>query len=463
MTTRRSLRHPLSMLLAPLGIGGLTVPLLILQACGESDGRAIMDIAPDALDGVDVAPDARPDGDDEADAAETAAEDTQSQQDTAPPLDSDDTATPEDADVSVGDGADGDASDTVPLEGAAFELVPIANPVDLTPDGTMALLWDNSGELGGAWSYEVASGELVFEAVVGPSMRTFPTAVSAAFDIAALHGEPVAAGLWSRGSAWRDLGSPFAEGCGLDPTDPKLGDVAGAWDVSDDGAVVVGLAWDGCRTEAFRWFEGGGAAATFKVLESPPGTASVHNNRATVVSDDGRIAAGFVQTEQADRRPVWWSADGTGTMLESAAFPPDAPGEVLSISADGSTMAGIWNQDGFVWTAADGVLVIGRLPEYLPGEPTYPNAIAADGRLVFGGSGSGFGVPAAFVWTAEAGMRRLQDLVLASGLSLPEGLALTNVLAASDDGAVVLGTALDTLTFVQQSFVLTLPIEAYGL
>ena len=106
---------------------------------------------------------------------------------------------------------------------------------------------------------------------------------------------------------------------------------------------------------------------------------------------------------------------------------------------------------------------IGRLPNFLPFEPTHPNAIAAGGQLVFGGCGDPFqGIPAAFVWTAADGMRPLADICAASGVNIPPGYILINVLAASADGTRVLGQAFDA-NFFQVSFVLNLPVSVYGL
>jgi hypothetical protein len=101
------------------------------------------------------------------------------------------------------------------------------------------------------------------------------------------------------------------------------------------------------------------------------------------------------------------------------------------------------------------------LPTGLGGDSTYPNAIAADGALVFGGSG-GFGASQAFVWTESAGMRTLEEILAVNEIMLPSGYALSNVLAASNDGTVLLGSAI-TGTGTQMSFVLRLPVSAYGL
>lgn len=420
----------------------------LFSACGNDDADP-RDMSADVGADGDVADDTGADGDV---ADDTGADGDVADSDSSP--DTSEDTSPDTSPDTTEDTADGDV--IVPPEGARLRFVPIANPVDLTPDGTRALLWDNSSELGAAWSFDVATGDTAFEAAVGPTFRDFPTAVSADFDVTALYGEPVAAGVWSRGTGWRDLGSAFPEGCGLDMNEPTAGDIGGAWDISADGSVVVGLSWDGCRTEAFRWTPAG-----FAVLASPEGAAELHSNRATVVSDDGRVAAGFAQTDLVDRWPAVWDADGLGRLLETELFPADAPGEVLAISADGRVLAGTWNQRAFLWSEADGVVDLGTLPDADPSDQLYANAVAAGGQLVFGSEGGLFSGPVAWFWTRAGGVQALQPLLASLGLEVPDGVVLTNVLAASDDGAVIIGSALDA-TFAQLTFVLELPISAYG-
>ena len=338
-------------------------------------------------------------------------------------------------------------------------VVPVNTPVDLTPDGSVALLTDLASANGDVYLYRVATGTLDLVTQAGSPLRDFVTGISATERVSALHDDPVQAGLWTAAGGWLDLGSTFPMGCGMD--------ISGAWDVSADGSVTVGVLWNGCAVEALRWSDasGTGVFTPMQVLGMPNiGTTLPPDNRATVVSDDGAIAAGFAETELVDRWPALWDASGRGFLLDSGGlFPDDAPGEVLSISADGSFAAGIWNLDGFVWSAATGVIDIGRLPAFLPFEPTFPNAVAADGALVFGGCGNGFfSIPAAFVWTAGGGMRSLEELAAANGVQIPSGLVLTNVLAASNDGEIVLGQGFDA-SFNTVSFVLRLPVSAYGL
>lgn len=125
--------------------------------------------------------------------------------------------------------------------------------------------------------------------------------------------------------------------------------------------------------------------------------------------------------------------------------------------------AGYWGANAFYWTEATGAVSIGQLPSETDFAPAIANAIAADNRLIFGVSGQPFfGTPNAFVWTEADGMRPLADVVTAAGLTIPEGTVLTNVLAASNDGTVVLGQARDA-EFNVTSFVLKLPLSAYGL
>jgi probable HAF family extracellular repeat protein len=326
--------------------------------------------------------------------------------------------------------------------------------IDVTPDGTLAVFERLTSTEAVAYFYDTVTGLSTEAAVIGDPSRHLATAISATRRLTAFRQMPVQAGVWTQGGGWLDLGSPHAAGCGPD-------ELSGAWDVSADGRVVVGMAWDGCSPDAFLWTDANGAG-TFTMLErlgSPaPGSASLPSNRATVVSDNGAVAAGFAQNGPIDRSPAVWNADGTGFLLDPDEV--DAPGEVLSISADGATLAGIQAFEGFVWTSETGMVPLPRLDTSLPSDPVYPNAIADNGRLVLGGIGDAFfSIPTAFVWTAEEGTRALTDLAAAAGVDLPDGTVLCNVLAASSDGTVLIGTAFDA-GFNPKTFVLRLPAGA---
>jgi len=344
----------------------------------------------------------------------------------------------------------------------SIAFVPDLTAVDLTPDGGTALLFDQFSSDGDVYFYDVASGVLTPKTSVGTTLRAFPTGISATERVSAVHGEANQAGLWTEAGGWLDLGSVYPNGCVIDP---KTGaqDESGAWDLSADGSVAVGLLWNECNAEAFRWSEATGLVPLELLGASFPGSPNPPSNRATKISDDGSLVGGFAQTAIVDRWPAIWRENGDAFLLPAAVFTSDSPGEILSVSADGSRVAGIWNLEGFTWTTFGGVQKLGFLPGGSAGGQTFPNAIAADGQLIFGKTSNGFfDPPVAFVWTQAQGMRSLAGIAAASGVSIPPDLTLDNVLAASVDGTVVLGTAFD-FSFGLYAFVLRLPVSAYGL
>ncbi|HRE87538.1 MAG TPA: hypothetical protein PK095_00235 [Myxococcota bacterium] len=436
-------------------IGAGLAALLALAACGD-DNKTTSD-ASDTGSGdttsVDAVDTTEPDTTvtDTADIAEDTADMAEDAADVA-----------EDTDV-AGDTSTSDTDVLEPL--VEFAIMAKGTPVDITPDGGAAIFWDNTSQQGDTYVYDVSARTFTLETTTGPTFRDFPTAVSANLEITANYGLPVSAGLWTQSKEWRRLGSLFAEGCGIDPDDQTAGDIGAAWDISADGSIVVGLIWDGCTAKAFRWSEVDGAR-DFRTLEEVGSvredTTRGPNSRATVISDDGAVAGGWVETSMVDRWPTLWdTTTGAGTRLSSTDFTEDSPGEILAISPDGKAACGVWNQNGFVWTEAGGVVPTGALEGVLPSEPTFANAIVGDGDLVFGASGGGFfGVQQAFVWSPTRGMRRLVDIANAAGAEIPETLTLSNVLGASNDGTVLIGTLLDD-AFAERSFVLKLPLSAY--
>lgn len=330
---------------------------------------------------------------------------------------------------------------------SGFTLLNVSNPIDITTDGKTAV-FQNVGSLNpDVYSYDIASGALSVTTQVAEPYWNFATGVSDNGRISALYGsESDQSAIWTAGSGWHVNTNGF-EGC-----DRNQG---GAWDVSADGQVAVGNLWENCSSQVgLRWTATGGVwtADTLERL----GAAT---NRASVVSANGLVAAGFAQTDFADRRPAVWQADGSGSFLASG-LTDDAPGEVQAINSDGSMMAGVWNLEAFYWTAATGTVFIGKLGDSFD-ESSDANAIAAGGQLIFGGSGS-FGAKTAFVWTAAAGMRSLQDIAKAAGIEIPQGVVLNVVKAASADGTIVIGQATDH-QYKSYSFVLKLPVSAYGL
>lgn len=338
-------------------------------------------------------------------------------------------------------------TDVTPIVEPRLAFAAVNTPIDLTPDGAIALLQEMGSPDQEASYLDTTTDALTAMTTTGDFEHPATAIAADGARFTAFHSVPIQAGVWSAADGWLDLGNPNPTGC-----DPNA---SSAWDISADGSIVVGLAWNGCHTEAMWWTDASGTGQFV-----PMDVLGGGSERATVVSDDGTVAAGFAAVGAADRSPAIWLADGSGTLLEPTG---EAIGEVLSITPDGRTVAGIWNQEAFYRNADEGVVHIGKLPDAMPTDASYPNAIAADGELIFGGSGDPWGSGInAFVWTRAGGMVRLADVATANGLVIPEGTVLTNAIAASTDGTVVLGSALDA-TFTQTSFVLHLPLSAYGL
>ncbi len=443
------LRTHVARVVAPLSIA-------LLGACADDAAKTDTSNTSDATEATesetteadveDTSPDSvEPEVADTTDAAADTLE--VDAQDTAETTDTPDTA--DTADTT-------DTSDAEVVANGTLSLIEVGTPVALTSDGDLALLQDFASPEVDVYLYNVLSGVLEKKTTLGSPLENFATGLSDGGRITALYSSPIVAGAWTLESGWEVIPSPFETGC-----DNSRG---GAWDVSAEGDVVVGFFWDGCTTEAFRWTDasGEGVVTPLQRIGNSLSETLAPVNRATVVSGDGRIAAGFAENLVIDRSAAIWREDGTGFFL--APDEVETPSEVLAINYDGSIVAGAWGYSGFMWSEATGFVDTGIPPEGLPSDRTYINAIAADGDLLFGTSGDNFfGVMQAIVWTKDGGARLLANVCAEQGVVIPEGYVLNGVLAASRDGSIVLGTALDLDSpfGAQVSFVLELPASAY--
>jgi len=361
----------------------------------------------------------------------------------------------DDAGVIADAGPDAGPLDAGPQDAGpvvSIDFISVPTPVAISANGATALL-QNFGDVVDVYLYDTASKVLTHKTTTGddPAVAGQEAVYGLSGDgtqIIGSHGVPAQASVWSDAQGWRSLGSgPFDAGC-----DPA---VSIGWGLSFDGTVAVGLDWDGCQANAFRWTDAGGLQV-MGVIDGGVGGSG----RASVVSSDGKVVAGFAPTSILDRTPALWQLDGTGVMLD-----PDqaAPGEVLAISADGAMVAGTLNLEGFYWTQADGLVNIGKLPNAFPTDTTFLNAIAANGQLIFGGCGDPFGgIVQAVIWTKAGGLVTLQDIAVAQGVAIPDGYILGTIMGASADGTTLLGWGLDARG-ATTSFVLRMPVSAYGI
>jgi len=345
--------------------------------------------------------------------------------------------------------------------------------LDLTSDGKLAMIEDSP--TGDVYLYDTATGALAKQTnVAGDPSTVQATSISGSGNrISALHGaSSIVAGVWdSCAASWMDLANTNPAGC-MGPPDNE----SAAFDLSKDGSVVVGDVWtSSCTVDAMLWTEASSAwtPTALQHLGMAGG-----NNRATVVSDDGTVIGGFAQQPAADRSPAVWTSSGTGQLLDPTG---QVTGEVMAVSPDGKMVAGQWNtvtdagdadNTSFAWTQTGGLVLVGTLPNPQSQDFVWPLAIAANDALILGSAGD----PSwandlngteefAVAWTKAAGMRKLQDIVAAQHITLPAGYDLTGIDAASADGTVILGFATDMNdpNLAQHTFVLRMPVSAYGL
>jgi probable HAF family extracellular repeat protein len=256
------------------------------------------------------------------------------------------------------------------------------------------------------------------------------------------------AAIWTGGKEWRRLGSftPNAQPC-----DRLLSATFGA---NDDGRVVVGLGWDGCKVaHAFRWEESTGMVDLGSALPS-------HSSRANDVSGDGRVVVGW----QEDTTGFWQGARWVDGVEELFRGPFGMVGEANAANRDGSLIVGTQCNpydlaaSAWTWTALDGVkcFVVER-PRRLPDLP-YKAIMAAtseDGRVI--GGAFSFGLDSeALVWF-DGQAYFLQDYLRDNGVpDAFRGWVNTGfVLGITPDGRVLVGYGAGPAGF--QGYMVVLP------
>ena len=208
-----------------------------------------------------------------------------------------------------------------------------------------------------------------------------------------------------------------------------------AHDISSDAAVIVGVS---------RLLTGGLAGfqyTTTNGLEHLTGLQVAY-----AVSANGGTIVGRNNANQAAR------LTGFGTIGEQylplGILPGRANSTATAISADGSTIAGDSQGEGFYWTAGSGIQSLGS------GVQTDSvSDITADGSIIIGQSG-----PSAFIWDSTNGIRNLQT-VLTNDYDLDlTGWTLLNATGISDDGSIIVGVGLGPGGFTREGWIIDLDI-----
>lgn len=328
---------------------------------------------------------------------------------------------------------------------------------DVTPDGTTVVGTSD----GRAFRWTEAGG--VQFLTPADFLHTFDAAVSDDGGVVASTLENpgdniVSPATWTSGGGWSFLG------ClpGVPPTPEQPAQCGSAYDVSGDGAVVVGLAWHGdtFRAEGFRWTAGSGMVG----LGQPAGFSS----RASAVSSDGTTAGGFYEDESTgQRRPVRWLGTGAPDLF----IDPQSIGEVNGVSSTGQWLTGSallldagglplppWTiEKAFLYSDATGFQYVLPHVDYDLGvEQLAAGNGVADNGMVVGWSGDmgPFGLVRAAIYCP--GTERMVDLnqkLLEDGAVVPANVWLGTALAVTPDGRTIVGQAIDFGTFANVPFV----------
>lgn len=203
---------------------------------------------------------------------------------------------------------------------------------------------------------------------------------------------------------------------------------SGAYDVSDDGRVIVGTGLD-AGTSAFRavrWTDTG----PIEPLNPAPGQGQ--GSIATGVSGDGSVVVGNAWLPDGPR-PVRWDSSGVYQSLGSLI--PGGGGGARAVGADGRVIVGTTSNGStyvpFVWTEASGIAQL-PLPGWAPAG--IPDAVSADGRFIAGQARNNFGAGRSMAvrWSPN-GYEELGYL--------PGGTDRSNAGGISADGMFVVGAS----------------------
>lgn len=207
--------------------------------------------------------------------------------------------------------------------------------------------------------------------------------------------------------------------------------------VSANGQVVTGFIEHPAR-EAFRWT----AEEGLVLLGDLPG--GPFGSEAWDISADGAVIVGNGPSSEEGVEAFRWTAEngmiGLGHLAGSNATPYSV---AAAVSADGSVIVGLGTSanafQAFRRTATSGMKGLGFLSEDIRGSGAI--AVSDDGRTVGGWTGTELG-EVAFIWTEAQGMRKLWDVLLSHGVNpAADGWeTLRYVTGFSADGRLMSGT-----------------------
>jgi probable HAF family extracellular repeat protein len=241
------------------------------------------------------------------------------------------------------------------------------------------------------------------------------------------------AAIWVRGTEWRLLGSVVPNAASCDAL------ISSGYDVSADGKVVVGLAWDGCNfARAFRWEESTG-------MVDLGSTVSGRSSRANSVSGNGKVVIGWQEHAQGHRMGARW-VDGRQTVFTGPG-PAGSVGEAFAANTDGTIIVGGacrfgdgTDQSAWKWTPAGGMVCLPPPRLRLPlGSQGFAFSTSEDGRVIVGAQG--FGLERESVIWIDGEPFYLKDYLRTHGVpnAFEDWVNTGAALSVSRDGRILVG------------------------
>lgn len=323
-------------------------------------------------------------------------------------------------------------------DSATFQLIidpmtkfPCVSANDMSPDGRWVVgSMDTDGDGVGDTGYRWDRLNDVFLQIPTETIGTGDDPIAAVSDdgqvilgsiAAGPDGIEATAGIWMESTGWVSLG--YLPNAGFCPSRSN------GYELSGDGTTAVGLSWDGCSGRGFVWTQETGMLELEAMANG--------GNRASVMSGDGSVIAGFAQG--FTRTPAMWN----GINLEGELLDPTyaVGGEFTGINDDGSVILGSWSMGGTAYEAGkivDGVPSRIGAGSLLPGWGGIGMDIADNGTIV----GFDFLLGNRRSWIQPFGTGDLQvalEFINGLGANVQAGTRLEVLQAISADGKTIIG------------------------
>lgn len=226
------------------------------------------------------------------------------------------------------------------------------------------------------------------------------------------------------------------------------GSESSAWGMSSNGEYIAGMAWvSAAEVHAVVW-NNSNEIIDLGALKTG------FNSRASDVSADGTVVAGWSDSENGLRLGAYWKDEELNFLYDDEG---NALGEASGITADGQSIIGYTSSgEGYIWHAENGTL---KFTNENSNFITIVSSISDDGKVAIGYSfdpmdsmlmGEGF------IWTEDGGKIELNEYVESLGYD-SHGIVFSVPTAVSPDGQYIGGIGVNFEEMETKGFVIKLP------